>query len=63
MEASTIWWLAAGAVVVAELLTGTFYLLMVAVGLAAAALAADFEPSRNPTTTCTPLSFKFNAWA
>ena len=24
MEASTIWWLAAGAVVVAELLTGTF---------------------------------------
>ena len=40
MEASTIWWLAAGAVVVAELLTGTFYLLMVALGLVAAALAA-----------------------
>ena len=40
MEESTIWWLAAGAVVVAELLTGTFYLLMVAVGLVAAALAA-----------------------
>jgi len=40
MEESTIWWLAAGAVVVAELLTGTFYLLMVAVGLAAAALCA-----------------------
>ena len=40
MEASTIWWLAAGAVVVAELLTGTFYLLMVAVGLSASALAA-----------------------
>lgn len=40
MEASTIWWLAAGAVVVAELLTGTFYLLMVALGLIAAALAA-----------------------
>lgn len=40
MEESTIWWLAAGAVVVAELLTGSFYLLMVAVGLVAAALAA-----------------------
>ena len=40
MEDSTIWWLAAGALVVAELLTGTFYLLMVAVGLAAAALGA-----------------------
>ncbi|EHL24123.1 MULTISPECIES: NfeD family protein [unclassified Acidovorax] len=40
MEESTIWWLAAGAVVVAELVTGTFYLLMVAVGLVAGALAA-----------------------
>jgi membrane protein implicated in regulation of membrane protease activity len=40
MEQSTLWWLAAGVVVAAELLTGTFYLLMVAVGLAAAALAA-----------------------
>ena len=40
MDESTIWWLAAGAVVVIELLTGTFYLLMVAVGLVAAALAA-----------------------
>ena len=40
MEESTLWWLAAGAVVVAELLTGSFYLLMVAIGLAAAALAA-----------------------
>ena len=40
MEESTIWWLAAGAVVVAELLTGTFYLLMLAIGLSAAAIAA-----------------------
>jgi membrane protein implicated in regulation of membrane protease activity len=36
----TFWWLAAGVVVAAELATGTFYLLMVALGLAAAALAA-----------------------
>ena len=40
MEESTIWWLAAGAVVVAELVTGTFYLLMIAIGLVAGAVAA-----------------------
>jgi len=40
MDASTLWWLAAGAAVVAELLTGTFYLLMLAIGLVAGALAA-----------------------
>ena len=40
MEASTIWWLAAGTVIVTELLTGTFYLLMVALGLVTAAIAA-----------------------
>ena len=42
MEHSTLWWLMAGAAVVAELLTGTFYLLMLAIGLAAGALAAHF---------------------
>lgn len=40
MEDSTIWWLLTGITVAIELVTGTFYLLMVAVGLAAAALAA-----------------------
>jgi membrane protein implicated in regulation of membrane protease activity len=40
MAASTIWWILAGLVVVAELLTGSIYLLMVAVGLGAAAIAA-----------------------
>ncbi|TFI49403.1 NfeD family protein, partial [Diaphorobacter sp. DS2] len=40
LDASTLWWLMAGVAVVAELLTGTFYLLMLAVGLAAGALAA-----------------------
>lgn len=40
MEESTFWWLLTGVAVVAELLTGTFYLLMLALGLAAAALAA-----------------------
>jgi membrane protein implicated in regulation of membrane protease activity len=36
----TIWWLLAGALVALELVSGTFYLLMLAAGMAAAALAA-----------------------
>jgi len=40
MQDSTVWWLLAGAAVAVELATGTFYLLMLAVGLAAGALAA-----------------------
>lgn len=40
MEHSTIWWLAAGALVIAELLTGSFYLLMLALGMAAGAISA-----------------------
>ena len=40
MVDSTIWWLCVGAAVAVELVTGTFYLLMLAVGLAAAAVAA-----------------------
>lgn len=40
MADSTLWWLLAGAAVAVELLTGTFYLLMLGIGLAAGALAA-----------------------
>jgi membrane protein implicated in regulation of membrane protease activity len=40
MSMSTLWWLLAGIAVAAELMTGTFYLLMVALGLVAAALVA-----------------------
>ncbi len=40
MEASTFWWIAAAGLVIAELLTGTIYLLAVAVGGIAGALAA-----------------------
>lgn len=40
MDDSTFWWVAAGLAVAAELITGTFYLLMIALGLGAAALAA-----------------------
>lgn len=39
MAQSSIWWLLAGGAVAVELMTGTFYLLMIALGLAAAALA------------------------
>lgn len=37
---STAWWVATGVLVALELTTGTFYLLMVAIGTAAGALAA-----------------------
>jgi membrane protein implicated in regulation of membrane protease activity len=40
MADSTLWWLLAGAAVAVELLTGTFYLLMLGVGMVAGALAA-----------------------
>ena len=38
-SASTWWWIAAGVLVAAELATGTFYVLMLAIGCAVAALA------------------------
>jgi membrane protein implicated in regulation of membrane protease activity len=37
---ATGWWVAAGVLVAVEMVTGTFYLLMLALGAAAAALAA-----------------------
>lgn len=40
MNESTLWWLMAGGAVALELATGTFYLLMLALGLAAGAVAA-----------------------
>ena len=42
---ATWWWVAAGALVAAELVTGTFYLLMLAIGTAAGALAAHSQAS------------------
>jgi membrane protein implicated in regulation of membrane protease activity len=41
MSESTIWWLVAGAAVAMELATGTFYLLMLGIGLVAAAISAQ----------------------
>jgi membrane protein implicated in regulation of membrane protease activity len=40
MSNPTLWWLLAGITVAIELATGTFYLLMISIGLAAAAVAA-----------------------
>jgi membrane protein implicated in regulation of membrane protease activity len=40
MNQATAWWLIGGALVAVELATGTFYLLMLAIGAAAGALAA-----------------------
>lgn len=45
MAESTIWWVLAGLVIGAELLTGTFYLLMLASGMVGAALAAHLGAS------------------
>jgi membrane protein implicated in regulation of membrane protease activity len=39
LSAATFWWVAAGVAVAVELATGTFYLLMIALGLAGAAVA------------------------
>ena len=47
LSSAGVWWIAAGVAVAAELATGTFYLLMIALGLAAAALAAHLGLSPN----------------
>jgi len=45
IQAGLIWWLLAGALVIAELLTGTFYLLMIALGCLAGGSAHLLELS------------------
>jgi membrane protein implicated in regulation of membrane protease activity len=45
LSSATWWWVAAGIAVAAELATGTFYLLMIALGLAAAAVASHLGAS------------------
>ena len=40
MALSTVWWMVTGGLMALELVTGTFYLLMLSLGAAAAALAA-----------------------
>ena len=45
MTQSTLWWVLAGTVIALELLSGTFYLLMISTGLIAAALSAHLGAS------------------
>ena len=45
MAESTIWWLLAGGLIALELLTGTFYLLMLSLGVVGAAIAAHLGAS------------------
>jgi membrane protein implicated in regulation of membrane protease activity len=45
MNHATLWWLVTGLLVAAELVSGTFYLLMLATGAVAAALAAHMGAS------------------
>jgi membrane protein implicated in regulation of membrane protease activity len=45
MSEATIWWIVAGVLVGAEMVTGTFYLLMLALGAGAAAVAAHLGAS------------------
>jgi membrane protein implicated in regulation of membrane protease activity len=52
MSDATLWWLMAGSAVVLELFTGTFYLLMLALGMAAAALAAHAGASTALQLVC-----------
>ena len=47
ISSATVWWVAAGVAVAVELATGTFYLLMMALGLAAAAVAAHLGAGSN----------------
>lgn len=42
MTQSTVWWLVAGGLVAVEMFTGTFYLLMLSLGVGAGAVAAHF---------------------
>ncbi len=47
MESSTLWWIATGVLVAAELASGTFYLLMLALGMAGGAIAAHVGMGTN----------------
>jgi membrane protein implicated in regulation of membrane protease activity len=45
MEGHWVWWIAALAMLIAELFTGTFYLLVIAIALAAGGLVGFFDAS------------------
>ena len=49
MSEPTFWWLLTGALIVVELLTGTFYLLMLAMGAVGAAAGCPCRPIAGST--------------
>jgi membrane protein implicated in regulation of membrane protease activity len=55
MTEATLWWLLTGLAVGVEMLTGTFYLLMLAMGLSAAAIAAHLGASVALQIVCAAL--------
>jgi len=55
MASFTVWWLIAGVLVAAELLTGSFYLLMLAIGAVAGASAAHRGASETGQIVCAAL--------
>lgn len=54
-DGPTLWWVLAGTLVALELATGTFYLLMLALGAAAGALAAHAGLGGNAQVVCAAL--------
>ena len=51
LSVATVWWVVAGALVAAELATGTFYLLMLALGLAAGGARGALRRSASPRSS------------
>ena len=64
MELSTIWWLLTGSFVALELATGTFYLLMLAIGMMAGAIASHmgFGTSTQLVASSVVASGAVGAW-
>jgi len=64
MEPSTLWWLAALGLVLLELLSATFYLLMLTLGAVAAALAAHLGAGLSIQLVCAAVvgSLAVGAW-
>ena len=55
MTEATLWWILTGLAVGVEMLTGTFYLLMLSIGLSAAAIAAHLGASVTLQIVCAAL--------
>jgi len=64
MQASTLWWIVAGVLVAAELTTGTFYLLVLALAAAVGALAAHLGlgPTAQVTLAALTGALGTSAW-